>query len=59
MRQGSPSKEITNPTSMAGLTTTRPMARARRGMVEMEAQWAIQADIFAQIIPSPWRNKRM
>ena len=32
---------------MAGLIATRPMAGVRRGMAEVEAQWAIQADTLA------------
>ena len=35
---------------MARLTTIRPMDRVKRVMAEVEAQWAIQADAFAQTI---------
>ena len=35
---------------MARLTAIRPMARVRRVMAEVEAQWAIQAYAFAQTI---------
>ena len=35
---------------MARLTAIRPMARVRRVMAKVEAQWAIQADAFAQTI---------
>ena len=35
---------------MARLRAIRPIARVRRGMAEMEAQWAIQVDAFARTI---------
>ena len=35
---------------MARLTAIRPMARVRRGMEEVEVQWTIRADAFAQTI---------
>ena len=33
--------------SMAGLTASKPMGMARRGIVKMEAQWAIRAEAFS------------
>ena len=33
--------------SMAGLIASRPMGMARRGIVKMEAQWAIRVEAFS------------
>ena len=48
-RPGKPRKESdeTPWASIAGLTASKPMGMARRGIAKMEAQWAIRAEAFS------------